>query len=45
MDSMTPSIAGYHRHEEKVEEYTPYLPAFSAAVLIIMGVGFIIGVF
>ncbi|WP_415378916.1 hypothetical protein [Halosimplex sp. TS25] len=38
-------IAGYHRHEAKVEKYTPYLPAFSAAVLIIMGTGFIIGVF
>jgi hypothetical protein len=38
-------IAGYHRHEEKVEKYTPYLPAFSAAVLMIMGLGFIIGVF
>jgi len=38
-------IAGYHRHEEKVEQYTPYLPAFSAAVLIIMGIGFITGIF
>ena len=36
-------IAGYQRYEEKVEQYTPYLPAFSAAVLIIMGVGFITG--
>jgi ABC-type nickel/cobalt efflux system permease component RcnA len=38
-------IAGYHRHEEKVKQYTPYLPAFSAAVLIIMGIGFITGIF
>ena len=38
-------IAGYQHYEERVEQYTPYLPAFSAAVLIIMGVGFIIGVF
>jgi len=38
-------IAGYQRHEETVEQYTPYLPAFSAAVLIIMGVGFVVGVF
>jgi len=38
-------IAGYQHSEEKVEQYTPYLPAFSAAVLIIMGVGFITGVF
>ncbi|WP_121743597.1 hypothetical protein [Natronorubrum halophilum] len=38
-------IAGYQHSEEKVEQYTPYLPAFSAAVLIIMGFAFIIGVF
>ncbi|SFC74994.1 High-affinity nickel-transport protein [Halobiforma haloterrestris] len=38
-------IAGYQHSEEKVEQYTPYLPAFSAAILIIMGVGFITGVF
>ncbi|MCL7417501.1 MAG: hypothetical protein M8354_06645 [Halalkalicoccus sp.] len=38
-------IAGYQHSEEKVEKYTPYLPAFSAAVLIIMGIGFIIGLF
>jgi ABC-type nickel/cobalt efflux system permease component RcnA len=37
-------IAGYQRHEEKVEQYAPYLPAFSAVVLIVMGVGFILGV-
>ncbi|WP_247729629.1 hypothetical protein [Halovivax limisalsi] len=38
-------IAGYQHSEAKVERYTPYLPAFSAAVLSIMGLGFIIGVF
>ncbi|WP_222914977.1 hypothetical protein [Natrinema sp. SYSU A 869] len=38
-------IAGYQHSEEKVEQYTPYLPTFSAAVLIIMGFGFITGVF
>jgi hypothetical protein len=38
-------IAGYHRYEERVERYTPYLPAFSAAVLVAMGLGFIAGVF
>jgi len=38
-------IAGYEHYEEKVEQYTPYLPTFSAAVLIIMGVGFITGLF
>ncbi|WP_459192386.1 HoxN/HupN/NixA family nickel/cobalt transporter [Halosimplex sp. J119] len=38
-------IAGYQHFEERVDQYTPYLPAFSAAVLIVMGVGFITGVF
>lgn len=38
-------IAGYHRYEERVEQYTPYLPAFSAAVLIIVGIGFIANLF
>lgn len=38
-------IAGYQSYEEKVERYTPYLPAFSGAVLIIMGLGFITGLF
>jgi ABC-type nickel/cobalt efflux system permease component RcnA len=38
-------IGGYHRYEETVERYTPYLPTLSAAILIIMGIGFIVGVF
>lgn len=38
-------VAGYEHHEEKVEQYTPYLPLFSAAVLIIIGIGFITGLF
>ncbi|GAB3664762.1 hypothetical protein [Halopiger thermotolerans] len=38
-------IAGYQHSEERVEQYTPYLPAFSAAVLIVMGIGFIVGLF
>ena len=38
-------IAGYHHFEERVERYTPYLPLFSAAVLTIMGLGFITGIF
>ncbi|WP_135830309.1 hypothetical protein [Halorussus halobius] len=37
-------IAGYERYEERVERYTDYLPAFSAAVLGLMGVGFVLGV-
>ena len=36
-------IAGYQHYERKVEQYTPYLPTFSAVVLIIMGFGFITG--
>jgi len=38
-------IAGYQEYEETVEKYTPYLPLFSATVLVVMGLGFIIGVF
>jgi len=38
-------VAGYHQSRERVERYTPYLPAFSAAVLVVMGLGFIAGVF
>ncbi|WP_435097286.1 hypothetical protein [Halorubrum sp. N11] len=38
-------VAGYQHHEETVKQYRPYVPVFSAGVLIIMGVGFIIGVF
>jgi nickel/cobalt exporter len=38
-------IAGYERYERRVERYTEYLPAFSAAVLVLMGLGFILGLF
>ena len=38
-------IAGYQHSAETVERYTPYLPAFSAIVLIGMGLGFISGIF
>jgi len=38
-------IAGYQQYEETVETYTPYLPLFSATVLVVMGLGFIAGVF
>ena len=38
-------IAGYQRHEQRVEQYSPYLPVFSAVVLTIMGLGFIAGIF
>lgn len=38
-------IAGYERHRETVERYTPYLPLLTATVLVGMGVAFITGVF
>lgn len=38
-------LAGYSKYEERVERYAEYFPAFSAAVLILMGIGFIVGVF
>jgi len=37
-------VAGYERYEERVEAYAPYLPVFSAVVLVAMGVGFVLGV-
>ena len=38
-------IAGYERHQETVEAYTPYLPLITAIVLIGMGLAFILGIF
>ena len=38
-------IAGYQRCEERVERYAPYFPVFSAVVLVVMGVGFVTGIF
>ena len=38
-------IAGYERHKETVEAYTPYLPTLTAVVLVGMGLAFILGVF
>ncbi len=38
-------IAGYQSHRERIEQYTPYLPTLTAAVLITVGLAFILGVF
>ncbi|MFC7077933.1 sulfite exporter TauE/SafE family protein [Haloarcula halophila] len=38
-------LAGYDRYEDEVERITPYLPLFSAAVLVLMGIGFVTGLF
>jgi len=38
-------VAGYQHFEERVERYTQYLPAVSAAVLVLMGLGFILNLF
>jgi len=38
-------VAGYQHFEERVERYTPYLPVFSATVLVVMGFGFVFNVF
>ncbi|EMA55592.1 MULTISPECIES: HoxN/HupN/NixA family nickel/cobalt transporter [Halococcus] len=38
-------VAGYERYEERLERYTEYLPAVTAAILVVMGIGFIAGVF
>jgi nickel/cobalt exporter len=37
-------VAGFERYEERVEHYAEYFPTISAAVLILMGIGFIAGV-
>ncbi|WP_435078911.1 hypothetical protein [Halococcus sp. AFM35] len=38
-------VAGYERYEDRLEEYADYLPTFTAAVLVVMGSGFILGLF
>ena len=38
-------LAGYERYEDRMSEYAEYFPAISAAVLILMGLGFIAGIF
>lgn len=37
-------IAGYERHQDVVERYTPYFPAVTGVVLVGMGLAFIIGI-
>jgi len=37
-------VAGYQHFEERVEAYAHHLPTVSAAVLVLMGVGFLTGV-
>ncbi|MFW5963472.1 MAG: hypothetical protein ACOCQM_01305 [Natronomonas sp.] len=37
-------IAGYESFEEDVERLAPYLPVFSAVVLVGMGLGFVLGI-
>jgi cytochrome c biogenesis protein CcdA len=36
-------VAGYQRYEERVEGYAVHLPTFSGTVLVLMGVGFLLG--
>lgn len=38
-------VAGYERYEDRLEAYADYLPTFTAAILIVMGLGFILGLF
>ena len=37
-------VAGYQRYEERLEQYAGHFPTVSAAVLILMGLGFVTGV-
>ncbi|MES3518098.1 MAG: ABC transporter permease [Natronomonas sp.] len=38
-------VAGYQTHRERIERFTPYLPSLTAAVLVAVGLGFVVGVF
>jgi len=38
-------IAGFERYEERVEGLADHFPTFSAAVLVVMGLGFVLGLF
>jgi nickel/cobalt exporter len=38
-------IGGYERYEDRVEAYADFLPRISAGVLIVMGIGFMGGLF
>ncbi len=38
-------IAGYRSHRDRIERYTPYLPTITAAVLVGVGLAFIVGIF
>ena len=38
-------VAGCERYEDNLERYTEYLPTVTATILVVMGVGFIAGVF
>lgn len=38
-------IAGFEHYEERAESYAEHLPTFSAVVLVLMGLGFVFGVF
>lgn len=37
-------VAGFEHYEERIEHYAQYFPTISAAILILMGLGFIAGV-
>ncbi|SFR43733.1 hypothetical protein [Halogeometricum limi] len=38
-------VAGYYRYEERMEAVAEHFPTISAAILILMGLGFVFGVF
>ncbi|MDL5360456.1 hypothetical protein [Halalkalicoccus sp. NIPERK01] len=38
-------VASYERYEERLEGYAHHLPTFTAAILVLMGIGFLLGVF
>lgn len=38
-------VASYDRYEDRLEKYADHLPTITAAILIVMGIGFVLGVF
>ena len=38
-------VAGYERYEDRLEGYTEHLPTVTAVILVVMGLGFVAGVF
>jgi hypothetical protein len=38
-------VLGYERYEDRLEAYSEQFPAISGAILVLIGIGFVAGVF